>query len=706
MKSLIKINILFFAAYTLLQFFEKLDDFFVLHLLHSLIGFVVILILFGINSTVLIKLFYKKDFDIAEFLSISSVISLLLPPLLLTIEFSEFKMLFKELPMINSFLVFLIMTLIYYFKKDNIKNKIGFKIGKINKATVSLFLFSPFCWVLILYISITIIIFSAYYALPDLDPFYWIQRYSNELATESITNLTSDRSLFSSLIYILNQGSDIVTYAVFKYILPFLSLLIIIPAWLVARKYSQKIIQISVLLLPLASSSTILYLQTPMPQAIAITLIYYFFFFLIYSWLFEKPIFYYFAGITVLLGSFYHEVAAIILAIWFFVTLVFNRKIIFGYVLKNKITALLITLIIISNTSFIKNQVSFIFYWLGLIFKYSLQIKFNFLFPAHYVNINGQSMGWEGFIGVSKYYLYYIGPFLIFLTYLFIYLFIKKRDLRKRFYDSRTNKEFIVLMLCFLVFFLISEILPRFFNFALLPERAWIFTGIFLPTLLFIILKSFGNQFKFAYFLATLLILVSIGGALYINNLKKFIITSAKIHSAEWINKNLPANRIFFTDLDRNLLKYYGKSEVRKVPTEFFFNNATALEEINKYLPVKLSSENDYLALINSIKKNMDELIIENPQQQKESIVALLKESIQQSTSVISLLDSEKTNKDSESNLYIYYAKPNEFNPYIDRPYYKTNNINKDKFIFDQYPDKFMRIYEDKINNITIWKIP
>ncbi|HBR71557.1 MAG TPA: hypothetical protein DEA27_01960 [Candidatus Moranbacteria bacterium] len=705
LKLLIKLNIIFFIFYILFQLLGKLDYFFAFHFLHSLIKFIAILVLFGINSTILIKLFFNKDFNFWEFISISSAISLLLPPLLITIEFSEIKILSPELPAINSFIIFLITTLAYYLKNKDVENKLDFKIERFNKKIITSLFSSTFFWILLFYISLTTIIFLTYYALSDLDPFYWMQRYSEEFAAKSVTKISSDRYLFSSLIYILNQGSDIGMYTVFKYILPLLSLVILIPASLVANKYPQKITQILILLTPLISSSTILYLQTPIPQAIAIILIFYFFFFLIYSWLFKKSFFYYLSGIIVLLGSSYHEMLAIAFTVWILVTIFFNIKNIVTFILKNRLTTLIVIFFITSNIPFIKNQAIFISYWVKLVLKYSFSAKFNFIFPAYYVNMNGQSMGWEGFIGVSKYYLYYIGPALIFLILFFVYLFIKNKVLRKHFYSLKTEKEFIILTLCFLIFFSISEILPRLLNFALLPERAWVFTGIFSLTFLFVMLNVLKNDFKYVYFLLIFLIFISVGGALYINNLKKYIITSAKIQSTEWINKNLPTNRLFFTDLDRNLLKYYGKSEVQKVPTEFFFNNLVATEIINKNIPDKSISKKDYSSYIESIKKNANELIIKNPYTEKELFVTMLKENIQQSNALLSLLNLEANNDAYEPALYIYYAKPNKLNPYLNRPYYKENSINKNDLIFDQYPEKFIRIYEDKKNDIVIWKI-
>ena len=138
--------------------------------------------------------------------------------------------------------------------------------------------------------------------------------------------------------------------------------------------------------------------------------------------------------------------------------------------------------------------------------------------------------------------------------------------------------------------------------------------------------------------------------------MKSYVITDEKLSSVEWIRKNLPSDRLFFTDPDRNMLKYYGESKVVKASAEFFFSDEVAEKEINKY---------------------------------KES------------------LKSPGSGKMYQNmpKLYIYYSKPSDLNPYIDRPYNKGKKTNRNDYVFDKYPDKFQRIYADKINNIFIWQI-
>lgn len=702
-RSLINLNILFFLAYSLIGLLELSDKFFFFNLAYLFIKTVIIFFLVGFNITALLQIYFKQKFDIAEFLSLSFVIALLFPAFLLTIEYSKVEILSANLPIANSFFIFLVTVFTFYYKQDKFDPETKNLEFRMEKKMINTLLTSPFFWILILYTSISIIVFSTYHALPDMDPFYWIQRYSKDFSENIIVKITSDRPLFSSLTYILSQSLHFEIYNVFKYIIPSLSVLVVIPAWMVSRKFSSKISQIAVMLLPLASSSTILYLQTPMPQEILTILCFYFFFFLIYSWLSNRKLFFYLAGIIILLSYFYHETAMIIFVVWLLVILLLKHKYLLNQILNNKLITFLLVLLFLSNFSFVKVGFIFITHWIKIIITAVPAMIPNFHFPAYYVNMNGQSMGWSGFSGVTKYYSYYTGPLLISIILYFFYLSFKNKNFRENVRTATKNEEVIVLMILFFIFFFISELMPRFCNMALLPDRSWIFTGLFLTTFFFIIAKHLENKNKYYYLLTILAISVSIGGSFYINNLKKYIITNEKISSAEWIKNNLPENRFLFTDLDRNMLKFYGKSEVIKVPTEFFFDYKIAEKEINKYLFQNESMEDSYLKFVESNKKISNEFEHKDPFAQKDLILTLLKNNISQSLNMDSTLKSETDLPNH--NFYIYYSKPHRLNPYINRPYYKENSLYGDDFVFNKYPEKFHRIYTDKKNNIFIWKV-
>lgn len=705
MKSLIKLNVIFFVFYASIQLLGSFESFFVFRTFRSFIEIITILLLSGLNITAIIQLFSKYSFDFWEFLSLSSAISLSFVPLLLTLEFSQLHILSDKLPAVNSFLIFLLMLTCYYFKRKNLLDKFQFTFNKLPKYSLKTLTSSPLFWVIILNISITFIIFSAYYALPDLDPFYWIQRYAKDFENKLIVPFTSDRPLFSSLLYFFNQGAHIDLYASFKYVIPLLSILMLIPAWLIARKFSSKIIQTLILLLPLSSSSTILYTQIAMPQAILIILMFYFFFFLIYSWFFKKEFFYYFSGLIIFLAYFYHEIALVVFLVWLIVSIVWEWKKIIRIIWREKLSVFFGILLIISNLSFFVVLFNFIFHWFKYIINVAVLLKMNFLFPLFYINMNGQSMGWGNYIGVIKYYLYYPGIAILLFLFTFIFMLSKSKKFRTAIKNLRKNKEFIVLIICFMEFFIVSEILPRLFSIALLPERIWIYTGIFSLTFFFILIKINNKKIKIISIIALIGIAINIGGAIYINGLKKHMITKEKLSSVEWIRENLPSNRIFFTDMEGNLLRYYGSSAIQAVPTNFYYDINTTLTEISKVKINNKNLEDNYSLFIKVNKKNLEGLDDKNPLEHTNSILMLLDENIQKSKTIASLLRTGKIDPENQKNMYIYYSKANKKDPYINRPYYKENIQGERTLIFDQYPSEFKRVYNNKSGSIIIWKI-
>jgi hypothetical protein len=253
-------------------------------------------------------------------------------------------------------------------------------------------------------------------------------------------------------------------------------------------------------------------------------------------------------------------------------------------------------------------------------------------------------MGWRNLAGVLKYYAYYVSPAFFLILLFFLYFFVRDTAFIKYSKALFFSKEAATLFAAFLLFFSISEILPRLFNIAFLPERGWVFGGIFSIVFLFLLFKQQKSN-KFLCVLVIISLFINLGGALYINNLKKYMITSGNIASAEWIKKNLPSNRIIFSNISQNAMGLYSSSIAVGVPSDFYYNQTI-------------------------YQKNLDQL---------------------------------KPNKNKQ-NIYIYYSKISANNPYIGRPYYKLPDQPQD-FIFDNYSDKFKRVYFDSTNDIIIWKI-
>jgi hypothetical protein len=661
MKNLIKLNIGAFLIYFFIiitsNYFEA-NVFF--RYIRSFTELFTILVLGGLNIFALISIKSKISLNKIETLSIASVSALIFIPLILTIEYDSLEILSSWLPIFNSFLMFVFLLIFKHTKNEqhHFSANVASKGLWCNKDFFYNLITSPLTWVAILYCLVIFIIFKAYYNLPDFDPYTWLSIYSDQFSKNQIASLFSDRPFFSSLTYIFTQSSHVDMYGYFKYVLPSLSILPLIPAWMIAKKFKSKIKQTLILLIPLASSSTILYSQTQMPQEIVIFLAYYFFFFLVYYHITKQKIFYYFSGIIALFSFFYQETGVIFIISWIIIYLYSERKNIAKFILKDKLHIALIFAIVFFLSPLLLKQLDFFMLFFRRITFYPLHL--NFLFPAYYINIDGNDMGWSNMVGVLKYYIYYIGPVILLLLAASAFFFIFNDKFRvfikKRIYDS---SAFMIIFLNFLIFFSISELFPRFFNIAILPERSWIFGGIFSFGFIFLLFDFFEDRLKYFYLTLVLLTLVSIGGAIYINSLKKYVIPYDQLASARWIETNLPQDRFIFYYANNNLIKFHAQSEGIYVNQNFFCGkNLTSLKGIT------FSISKIYI----------------------ESIPFLPKLNY------------------SDLKQYIYYAKPDQRNPYIDRPYIKTSNVSCDNFVFDDYPEKFKRIYSDN-DNIIIWEI-
>jgi hypothetical protein len=657
MNKQIKLNVLLFFLYIL--FFNalgSLESFFIFRVIQSLLFLLAIVIIPGINITLLIQYFSKKIFSPLEFFSISSIISLLFPPLAVSFLFSQFGILSKYLPLTVSVFIFIFLFATQYAHKKKSKNSKE-KYLLFSESNLKLFLqnfFSfPLIFPLLFLATAILIIATAYYPLTDLDPYYWITSYSKNIANGIITPLEESRPLFSSLIFIFNQGAKIDLYAIFKYILPSLTLLISIPAILLANKFKSPLQKIIILLLPFVNSSAFLYLQLPIPQSILLIAVFYFTFFLLYAWRNSDNFFYYAAGAIILSTCLFHESGFLIFATWLLVALFFNRKILLEKITENKVLVFLSTAIfLLGILPAIKNYFIFATAWIKKVCVAILNFHQNFLFPARYENIDRNEVGWAGASGVAKYYTYYAGAFSLFIILLFATLCFSDKNFRSFVKNNiLKNPALFTLFVLFAIFFSISEILPRFFNISLLPERSWNLVGIFSILFLITFFSYFKSKKKIICLILIILLAINAAGAIYVNNTKKYLITENQLQSAEWIKKNLPKNRIIFSADNKNLLSFYSNSKFAKVSPDFYYNASVFQNEIH----MNFSSSTD------------------------------------------------------KNKHYVYYSAIDKNNPYAGRPYYDAAKIAKKNqgkiFIFDKYPDKFKRIYFDEENNIIIWEI-
>lgn len=674
---------------------------------------IVLIIFSGLSSTLIIQYFLKKKFNATEFLCLSVISVFFIPPVILTLEYIFLKKIYSFLPLINIVAIFVLLLAVKIFA------------GNKDFATLPEIVFSGFKKITkhplfacgVIYIAVIIATTFTYRHLPDGDPYTWISRLETLYNKSSLLSIAG-RPLFSALFYCFKELTGASLFATFKYLVPLFLILPLAPAWLAASQLKNKLQQYLILLIPLAVPNTILYSQMAMPQAVMIVFTFYFAFFLIYAYLSKKEVFYYIAGLLSFLTVFYHEAAIITFIIWLAITLIYN----FRMILKNKLIFFLTILVLISNYDVLYRYVLFVTKWIDkIVGLFTNNPVFNYLYPYQYINVDGNNMGWQSIGGVIKFYSFYAGPLIIFLI-IFTIVYIYKKDISFRniirlYFD---HKELAVILLSFAAFFSISEILPRFPGIAMLPDRAWIFAGIFFicSILPFINFKYFANLYKPIFYLFILLIIVSIYGAFFINYQKKYLISQADIRAADWIDDNLPADRILYSTGKKAVLNYYAKSKSIDIPSEFYFS-----ENYKDFVNMSEScvQENNFSieTTSNYLKNLTDEaektrLKLKQAQDISSEINISLDFAKQNQGKTTRFIEDVKNTTDASKlfcndKYYIFYSEMNQKNPYYSRPYelsrWGIKNSDNKKIIFDKLPEDFRKIYNDPENKIYIWEI-
>lgn len=686
----------------------------------------------GLLFTLLLEYLSKRKFDPWEFIAFSLLGTLISFPLLLEIEFLVIGYIYDWFPLLNIFII----TLLVFF--TNPAAFLSYRIPNLRNALPSLPLFF-----FGLFLTIIAIIVFAYPALPDLDPYKWLFKYSYQFPNQQLD--VTERPFFGALTFIAVKLSGASIFTFYKYIFPFLLSFIVFPAWLVARTITNSLQRILFMSLLLTSPVILLYGTTAMPQTPIIILAYFFLFFCLYSYLKNDDFYFYTAGIVIFFGYFYHPAASIIL-IGFAISLLIRWRYAF---IKNKTLLVLLALLLVSNYERLLNITSFVTNWTNIVIsRFFAPNQFNFIFPASYRNIDMSIMGWPGIDGVIKYYAFHVGPGVIFILLLFLWLLFQQ-NFRKYFFSAIKNPGIWVPLLSFFPFFIISEVLPRFPNLALLPDRAWIFGGIFSICFAYLFLAK-EKLPQWLLWVGVASVVINISGALYINDLKKYLITPAQWRSAGWIVENLPENRIFLSSGNKNLLPIHAQTRLLKLPESIYCSNDIAqweqyLTQINpdtfyskrlEALPKGLQ-ENANAIFNNQIRElGKSKTIEEKKNVLYENLQLLQKEISRYATNLglqpglplfsppeknIPILDKavpvENIYRGQEFNytlnpqdtIYVYFSRMDERNPYGSRPYtlstwgFRGCPANE-SFIFDQYPERFKRVYDDQ-EEIIIWKV-
>jgi len=545
---------------------------------------------------------------------------------------------------------------------------------------------------------------TRYDFIADKDSYGWIFKYSSIDAN----SVYFYRQLFSALIFTLHYLTGLDLYHIFKYLFPLASLVTLFPLWLVARTIAEKKFQLLILLSAAISPTVIIQFEGTRPQVMAMLYLYFMIGFTLVAFKKKDPALLYgiFIPITAV-SSLFHRVFVLFLVLWAIAAAYTYRSLLCHN--KGKVLAGILLLYPWFDVLEAKGMLISIFKSLRAIFQnIFIHPMINLQFPMFYMNVDGKQMGWANILGVTKYYAFYIGPFLGVLIVAFLALFLRKN--RDKMRDFFPLEFFLPIYLFISFFFLIAELLPRFGNLAYLPDRAWIFLGIASTFLMYVVFfhmeKDASPMKKNIIFSAFLLgFLVSSAGALYMNDRFKYIVPQYELDSFRWIKENLEPNRVIFYYGWQNVVRYHSNTPVVKIRKEMINrgNMTTLMRTLNMKDNLAVSDEELRLKII-GLKSTIAEI-----DEKLDSLdrIRLLGDTRKIGAQADQIYLDLRTDPAFNANniAYIYYAKDSEKNPYRDRLWetgYSTDVPAEDLSALDEYPEFFQKVYDS--GEVKIWK--
>lgn len=684
----VRVNILsFILAGILFAFNSFWGDVFVVRFLAALTFLWVALGLFGLNGSLLLAHCVRRRLSLLERFTLTVLFALVGAPGLLVLENELFSRAFSWLPFVNTAVLGMLLFLWYYRRLEPLTPLTPpFKLDLTREQSQSLYLIGfSFLFVVLLV--------SRFAALPDYDPYYWLSLAREYIHSNTLVGMAGYRPFFTALIYLISVSGHVDLYATLKYALPFVSLVPLLPALLVASRISSPTGKLFLLFLPLAASASYtLYSTTAIPQAVFNALLLSSAYLLLYASLTRDDFFSFAAGTTLFFSIFYHQLGSVLFLIWAGIYLFRGRGAIIGWMRKNRLAGILIIgIFLFEIPRFAPVLFSFTVEWGSHLFALLPHVETNFTFPFEYTNIDGNRMGWPDSSGIAKYYLYYAGP-TIFLALFFLALM--KKHWHGTLRQWIEDRNLLTLFALSLFFFVIAEVFPRLFN----------SVTLFLPLFGVTYFTRLPRNWKRDFLLITSFG-VTLGGAFYVNSLKQYIITPAQLNSAEWIQTTLPVDRIIISYGNKNLLKIHGgTSHVIQAPgPELYYSEDVYRKALEKNLTVQGfpierigTSVSRSRALIN----DLDTALSSSPTDASVPLSKLEKEI----TNIRKLLQEQEKSTVIPSAVYIYFAKPHPRNPYLNRPYTEQVHLT-DSFYFDQHPERFRRIYTTPTDEVILWEV-
>ena len=332
-----------------------------------------------------------------------------------------------------------------------------------------------------------------------------------------------------------------------------------------------------------------------------------------------------------------------------------------------------------------------------------MDIHGNWLFPARYTNIDGNVVGWSGLPGIIKYYIYYVGPFVVTCTLVGLHWFTRQHNRLALLKKASSSAATLAVIIGLALTLAVAEIFPRLFNISLLPERAWLYAQVFYVFFIAIYAHRYIPLQKKVPLMLLVCIVVNISGALFINNRKKYITPDYKQISLLWLKEKLPENSIFISASDIYLLRFHAQKNLVYVPAALLcLKTGEDIERLFGFLEQAGYAGDQPLDETILFKNALATYFSDHAKATLPGVIAALETAAQEYKNQ-SLRPRQAGQR---YDMYVYYAKPHSLDPYAGRPYVKerTAFASCQYPSLDNFPATFTRVYNDA-DRVKIWKI-
>jgi hypothetical protein len=584
------------------------------------------------------------------------------------------------------------------------------------KLLLSKYLAHPLFIALVFSLVIHAINVFQYDIFSEKDSYGWVLQYEQAFATHT---LDLYRPFFASFVYTLHALTGLTVGQIFKYLLPFFSVLVIFPLWVMARSLRTPQWQTLFLCCSLVSPTVIFQMESMRPQIMVV----YFLYFLLgmtYFFRFQTGVLFdLIVGGLLLLGIFFHSGFGVFFLLWA-VSMIYRH---WRWCWQRKQQTLLwIVISLVGVFSLFRfaqmsGYLSFIPELVKNLVLNFLALDMNFSYPATYVNSDGVTMGWPGWEGVAKFYGFYVGPLILTGIVGILAVLYRHTSARYFFLELFREKRFLFIFLCIGALFSVAEILPRFFNIALLPDRTWTFLAIFLLFPLFFLITYIEKeevlrwQRGILFFGLSFSLMIGIMGAGYVSKQFQYLSSPEEMQAFQWIRKHLPNDRVVLHFSYGALLAYHSRSEVYELPADFLEGMVRDVS-LGKTIPCQIDT--DVRRDIRSLEDTLARLSQHLSQVEARHMLADSLPGVALQARVLRLIDDRQFLEDMADNLdsicqrplYVYVSYSDEKNPFRVRDYdtgfsFETEHDTVETL--SRYPDIFKPVYQNK--RAFLWQV-